>query len=286
MRRGVLTLFLALGAWAQGLYSPYAGAYLLPLRTLPGAEGAWAAFRGYLANHLSYAQGDWGEMGFDLEEARLEVGLGLRRGSWQAGVYLPFSLYYGGFLDYLLDPFHKALALPYNREQGQVLLFARRGEEGRRWQGPVFGPRDPYLRLDGFLGPVRAFAALAFPLGDPGRFLGSGGWRVLLGGGWTWEEGEAWLGATLPLGRQAGLEPFGEGPSLSALLRWEGPLKPLAVEAEGFWGPRWEAGPFAYGLALRLRYGAFSFAEDLWGKLPDVVLSWEGVFPLPSVSSP
>ncbi len=280
----LLSFLLALGVWAQELPSPYAGAYALPLRALAGAEGGWVALRGYLANHLSYAQGDWGEMGFDLEEVRLEAGFGLRRGPWQVGFYLPFSLYYGGLLDYLLDPFHGALGLPHNLERGQVLLFARRGNEERRWQGPTSGLRDAYLRLEGVWWPARAFFALALPLGDPGRFLGSGGWRVLLGGGWAWEDGEVLLGATLPLGRQVGLEPFGQGPLLSALFRWEG-FKPFWGEVVGFWGPRWEAGPFSYGLALRLGYRGLAFAEDLWGRLPDVVLSWEGVFPLP-VPSP
>ncbi|WP_279627891.1 hypothetical protein [Thermus tenuipuniceus] len=228
-----------------------------------------------LANHLTYASGPWGEVGFDLEELRAELGLSYRQGPLEASLGWPFSLYYGGFLDYLLDPLHAALGLPRNKVQGQVLLFARRGEEEHRWEGATWGPRDPYLRLDLYLGEGRLFGGLALPLGSPQRFLGSGGFRVQLGAGWRWEGGEVLGGVVWPLGDQPGLAPFPYGPAASALLRLEGVGVPgLGLEVQGFWGPLRDAGPFTQGFALRFRYGGWAFAEDLSQGLPDVVFSW------------
>lgn len=272
------SLLLLGSALAQEVFAPLPGSFFLPLDHPPGPEGCVVRWGLALANHLTYASGPWGEVGFDLEELRLELGLGHRRGAWEATLGWPLSLYYGGFLDYLLDPLHTALGLPKNEVQGQVLLFARRGGEERRWEGATWGVRDPYLRLDLYLGEGRLFGGLALPLGSPQRFLGSGGFRVLLGAGWRWEGGEVLGGVFWPLGDQLGLAPFPYGPAASALLRLEGVGVPgLGLEVQGFWGPLREAGPFAQGFALRFRYGGLSFAEDLSRGLPDVVFAWRSV---------
>ncbi|WP_245606122.1 hypothetical protein [Thermus amyloliquefaciens] len=182
-------------------------------------------------------------------------------------------------MDYFLDPLHTVLGLPKNEVQGQVLLFARRGEEERRWEGATWGFRDPYLRLDLYLQQGRLFGALALPVGASQRFLGSGGFRALLGAGWRWAGGDAG-GVVWPLGEQPGLAPFPYGPAASALLRLEEVWVPgLGLEVQGFWGPVREAGPFTQGFALRFRYGGWAFAEDLTRGLPDVVFSWGTVSP-------
>ncbi|WP_038040998.1 hypothetical protein [Thermus tengchongensis] len=194
------SLLLLGSALAQEVFAPLPGTFFLPLDHPPGPEGCVVRWGLALANHLTYASGPWGEVGFDLEELRLELGLGHRRGAWEVSLGWPLSLYYGGFLDYLLDPLHTALGLPKNEVQGQVLLFARRGGEERRWEGATWGVRDPYLRLDLYLGEGRLFGGLALPLGSPQRFLGSGGFRVLLGAGWRWEGGRCWEGCSGPWG--------------------------------------------------------------------------------------
>lgn len=278
--RAFASALLLGSAWAQEVFAPLPGSFFLPLGHPPGPEGCGVRWSLALANHLTYASGPWGEMGFDLEELRAEVGLSYRQGPVEASLGWPFSLYYGGFLDYVLDPLHTALGLPKNEVQGQVLLLARRGDEVRRWEGATWGSRDPYLRLDLYLGEGRLFGGLALPLGSPERFLGSGGFRALLGGGWRWEGGEVLSGVVWPLGGQPGLAPFPYGPAVSALLRVEGLGVPgLGLEVQGFWGPLQDAGPFTQGLALRFRYGGLAFAEDLTRGLPDVVFSWRAVAP-------
>ncbi|WP_243028022.1 hypothetical protein [Thermus albus] len=260
----------------QDVTSPIADTYLLPLGrpASPGLKGCAWHLGVSLANQLSYAHGPWGEMGFDLEEIRVTPGLSWNQGPWSLGFYWPFSLYYGGVLDYLLDPLHQALGLPKNEVQGQVLLFARRGDTERRWEGPVFGPRDAHIRMDLSLGGGGLYAALALPLGGVAQFMGSGGYRVLTGVAWGWSGGEARLGAVWPLGPQPGLEPFPYGPAWMGLVRlrpWEGPL---GLEVLGFLGPLRDAGPYSLGVALRVSYGNWAFAEDGTRGMPDVVLSW------------
>ncbi|MCS7217518.1 MAG: hypothetical protein NZ846_00820 [Thermus sp.] len=274
--------FLSGWAWAWEVWAPLPGAFLLPLGGVPAPQGCRLHLGLALANHLSYAAGPWGEMGFDLEEVRAELGVGYGEGSWRLQAFFPFSLFHGGVTDYLLDPLHALLGLPHNRIQGQVLLFARRGGAERRWEGPTLGPRDPYLRLGLDWEAGEVFGALALPLGPVERFLGAGGFRLLLGGGWRWPGGEALAGALWPLGPQPGLEPFPYGPALLALVRWEGLWGgPWALEVQGFLGPLRDAGPFAHGLALRLSYGVLAFGEDGTPGMPDVVLAWRGSLSLP-----
>lgn len=262
-------------AWAQEVFPPLPGNFLIPLSQPEEYLGCRLHLGLALANHLSYASGPWGELGFDLEEIRTELGIGLREGGWGLGLFFPFSLYYGGFMDYFLDPLHGTLGLPKNLVQGQVLLFARREDKERRWEGPVWGPRDPYLRLDLNWGQIKAIGALAFPLGSVERFMGSGGIRLLLGAGWEGKGVKVLSGVLWPLGPQPGLEPFMYGPALMGLLRWEAfGGGSLALEVHGFMGPFWEAGPFSHGLILKLSYGELSFAEDGSRGLPDVVFSW------------
>lgn len=267
---------LGLGALAQEVAMPLPGNFLLPLQGPRefSPEGCRWHLGISLANHLSYAQGPWGEMGFDLEEIRLEPGVGYRVGPVEVSLYWPLSLYYGGFLDYVLDPLHQALGLPQNQVQGQVLLFARKGGIERRWEGPTLGLRDPYGRLDLYLGKGRLFLALGLPAGSVGRFMGAGGIRALVGAGWAWEEGEVRLGGIFPLGPQLGLEPFTYGPAVMAALRIQIPELPLALEAQGFWGPLRDAGEFSHGLTLRILYGPWGFSEDGSSGMPDVVFSW------------
>lgn len=288
-RSWLLWFFLASSSfggvgWAQEVFSPLPGNFLVPLSPPEEYLGCRLHLRLALANHLSYASGSWGELGFDLEEIRAELGIGLREEAWGLGLFFPLSLYYGGVMDYVLDPLHQVLGLPRNLVQGQVLLFARKGGEERRWEGSVWGPRDPYLRLDLNLGQTKAIGAVAFPLGSVERFLGSGGTRILLGGGWEEKTIRVWGGVLWPLGPQPGLEPFSYGPALMGALRWEilG-VGPLALEVHGFVGPLREAGPFAQGLILKFSYGQLSFAEDGSRGLPDVVFSWRVSAPCPLI---
>ena len=85
---------------------------------------------------------------------------------------------YGGFLDHVLNPYHAWLGLPTSPPgpPRSVIVVRDAADRTRQINRPQFGVGDPVLSwslsgLEGFWGS----ASLAFPLGDPARFMGSGG---------------------------------------------------------------------------------------------------------------
>lgn len=262
---------LTLRGLALELWNPALSAYWLPLELGRGG------LTFYAANHLNYLEGAWGAMAFDLEEWGAVAGFTLEEGPWGIGVYLPVALYWGGVMDPFLDALHARLGLPYNRVQGETLLLLRTPQGERRWEGPTLGFKDPYLRVEYREGPLTAFAALGLPLAPVDRFLGSGGFRALVGGGWRWEGGGARVGLLLPLGQAELFQGLDLRPSLGGSARLKGVLgTPLDLEVQLITSPI-GAGPQIYG-ALRVYWGGWGFAEGIPftvpDGMPDVVFSW------------
>jgi hypothetical protein len=282
MRRVWLWL-LGLGvAHGMELFNPVLSAYWLPFRLEPQAPGLGLSL--YAASHLNYLEGSWGRMGFDLEEWGVVLGVRVGQEPWSLGVFLPLALYWGGVMDPTLDALHGLLGLPRNQTRAQTLLFLSPAQgEGRTWEGPTWGPKDLVVRLDYQEEGLLGFVALGLPTGSVERFLGSGGYRLLLGGGWALAEGEVRLGLLWPLGDAPLFLGLGPRPSLGLEARWRRALNtPLDLEVQLLTSPL-SVGPPVYG-ALRVYLGGVGFAEGLPlfvpDGMPDVVFSWAGAWPL------
>jgi hypothetical protein len=287
VRRILLTLVLACG-WAgaqREIWNPISAPYLPPLGEKPLEHACQLRLGAALANYLTYDSGDWGEIGADLEELRLTPGLYQGTPWGEFGVQVPFMLYYGGVLDSILNPIHQALGQPHSPSPPRTLLYLRDEAGNQRGiDSPAMGIGDPVLiwgRLasDGVWGRL----SLALPLGDPGRFLGSGGFRFALSLGW---ESEFW-GLTgqlvVPFGQQPVFRSFGTRPSVGGRF-WTGlPWGlPGRLELQASTSPMVVGGHFASTtVALRYVWDGFSFSEDLTAGLPDVVFAAERGWPCP-----
>lgn len=287
MRRILLTLVLACGwTWAQReIWNPISTPYLPPLGGKPLEHTCQVRLGVALANYLTYDSGDWGEIGADLEVLRLTPALYAGTPWGEFGGQVPLVLYYGGFLDYLLNPLHAALGQPTSPMPPRTLLYARDMSGSQRGiEAPTAGLGDPVISWgavasDGMWGRV----SLALPLGDPGHFLGSGGFHFAMSMGW---ESDFW-GLTgqlvIPFGQQPAFGSFGTRPSVGGRF-WTGlPWGlPGRLELQASTSPMVVGGHFASTtLALRYVWDGFSFSEDLTAGLPDVVLAAEGHWPCP-----
>lgn len=275
-----IALVLAGRAQAQSeVWNPITGVYVPPVGRLPVSQSCQIALETALANHLSYDSGPWGEIAVDLEELRLTPGIYAPTAWGELSFQLPVRLYYGGFLDYLLNPTHEALHLPVSPLPPQTYLSMRRqGQPAREITAPVLGLGDPVLGW-GFTGPEKSWGRvlLALPLGDSSRYLGSGGFRAAVVVGW---EEEAWgLSGQLaiPFGPQPVFGDFGTRPSLGlrgwTRLPWELPGR---LELQATTSPLQVGGDFAaVVVALRYVLDKFSFSEDGTPAVPDVALTWK-----------
>jgi hypothetical protein len=284
MRIWLLLLWLVPLAQAQEGWNPLWGVYLPPLRVSAPA-GCTLELEGTISNHLSYSAGTWGEIETDVEEIRLVAGL-YRSSEWgQFGLHLPFRLYYGGFLDYLLNPYHAWLGLPTSPAGMPRSLIAVSDPSGgiRQVNRPQFGLGDPVLSWSLGVEGLWGSASLALPLGDPGRFMGAGGWRAAVVLGLQEPHWGTALQLVVPLGPQPIFSGLGARPTLGAWLWSRLPWGlPGRLELQGSTSPIVVGGRFAATLIiLRYTLGGFSIAEDLTPALPDVVLGYRGWWECP-----
>jgi hypothetical protein len=284
MRRlGLSGLLVVLGlvspAQAQNeVWNPISGVYLPPVGR-PPLSSCQIALETAIANHLSYDSGAWGEIAVDLEEIRLTPQIYAPTPWGELSVQVPLRLYYGGFLDYLLNPIHEMLRLPVSPLPPQTYLSMRRqGQPPREITAPVFGLGDLVLGW-AFTGPEKSWGrvSLAIPLGDSSRYLGSGGFRAAVVVGWD-EETWGLLGQlAIPFGPQPVFGDFGTRPSLGlrgwTRLPWDLPGR---LELQATTSPLQVGGEFAAVIvALRYVLDKFSFGEDVTPAVPDVALTWK-----------
>lgn len=260
------------------VWNPISGVYLPPAGHSPISK-CRILLETALANHLSYDSGAWGEIAVDLEEIRLTPQMYTPTPWGELSAQVPIRLYYGGFLDYLLNPIHEALRMPMSPLPPQTYLSMRRqGQPPHEITAPVFGVGDLVLGW-AVTGPGKSWGrlSLALPLGDSSRYLGSGGFRLAVVVGWD-EETWGLLGQiALPFGPQPLFGDFGTRPSLG-LRGWTGlPWDlPGRLELQATTSPLQIGGEFA-AVIVALRYvpGKFSFSEDVTPALPDVALTWQ-----------
>lgn len=267
------------GLAQREIWNPISGSYLPPVGERPLGRSCQIRLGVAIANYLSLSAGDWGEIGIDLEELRLTPGFYQGTPGGEFGVQVPLRLYYGGLLDYILNPIHQALEQPYSPSPPRTLLYLRDAAGNQRGiDSPAAGVGDPVLSWgslasDGVWGRL----SLALPLGDPNRFLGSGGFRFAMSMGW---ENDFW-GLTgqlvVPLQPQPVFGDFGTRPSVGARvwsrLPWELPGR---LELQLSTSPMAVGGKFASPtVAIRYIWDGFSFGEDLTPALPDVVFAAE-----------
>ena len=287
MIRVLVTLFLLLTplVHAQEAWNPLWGVYMPPLKG-PAPPGCSIELEGALINYLSYSAGSWGEIETDVEEIRLMAGL-YQSSEWgQFGLHLPFRLYYGGFLDYVLNPYHAWLGLPTSPPgpPRSVIVVRDASDRTRQTDRPQFGIGDPVLSWSlGGPGGFWGSASLVFPLGDPARFMGSGGWRTALAVGFQDSSWGVALQSVIPLSYQPIFEGLGYRPTIGAWLwshlPWELPGR---LELQASTSPIQLGGSFARTLVtLRYTVGGFSIAEDLTPALPDLVVGYGGRFGCP-----
>ena len=125
----------------------------------------------------------------------------------QLGVELPFSGYWGGFLDGFIEDYHRALGLPNaGREKTDRNLVRYEASQGGRAaiarQNAAYGPGDmrlfvraALLREDEKKPALSLLAQIGLPTGDKQKGLGAGG--ATLGAGICGEKrlGRYWLNA-------------------------------------------------------------------------------------------
>jgi hypothetical protein len=279
-----IAVLLSLWSWAlaQEGWNPLWGVYLLPIK-VPAPRGCTVELEGSILNYLSYAKGDWGEIENDAEELRISAGVYASTEWGQFGIGVPLRLYWGGFLDYALNPYHAWLGLPTSPAgpPRTIIAVTDAADNSRRIISPQLGLGDPVLSWS--LGGPEGWwgrASLGVPLGDPGRFMGSGGWRGSLTVGLQQPDWGGALHTLVPFGSQALFAGLGQQPTLGAWLwsrlPWELPGR---LELQASTSPVALGGSFARTLvALRYVWGGFSLAEDITPALPDVVIGYAGWF--------
>lgn len=276
-------------AWASPpqVWTPLWGLYQLPSGQTPLTQGCQAQLALSQTNHLSYAGGSWGMVATDLEETRLEATFRQATPLGEFSVYLPFKVYWGGFLDPFLDGVHQVLGLPHNTETGATRLWyqPQGGEQVGLW-GYATGLGDAALTWGLPLSQqVWLRAHLGVPLGTAASLTGGGGWRggLELGG----QQGD-WSGSVmtlLPFGTSEAYNHLGltTQPNWLARLRWDRvdqflgiPGLLTSLQAELITSPLRMAGEYGgWAGEIQLLFGGgwLVFREDLGPPSPDVVFA-------------
>ena len=283
------------------VWTPLVGLYQIPSGTMPINQGCQLALSLSEINHLSYYEGDWGRINSDLEETRLEFQAKAKTEIGEFSLYLPLKLYWGGFLDPVLDVYHRAMNrllgtdVDSNTVDRATDLWTDLAKNGNRLglTQPALGLGDLILGYGLSLDPNTWLRFnLAVPVGRSEVLTGAGGWRsgVELGG--TWGE---WAGSVLfsvPLGEQSAYQRVGlkAQPNVGLKLRWEGlrgllgswfPVSGLQLNV--LTSPIAIAGPYGSTfVSLHFLFSPGIFSEDLTSALPDVVLGYTSTFSDPN----
>lgn len=275
------------------VWTPLVGLYQIPSGSAPIQAGCQLNLSLSEINHLSYYEGDWGRINSDLEETRFELSAKAATPYGEFSLYLPLKLYWGGFLDPVLDFYHRSINgilgtdMDSNTTDRATDLWTDLSKSGNR-----LGISQPALGLgDLMLGYGLSLDAntwlrlsLGVPVGRAEVLTGAGGWRsgVELGGSY----GE-WSGSVLlsvPLGEQAAYQRVGLSarPNIGLKLRWEGvhgllggwfPVSGLQLNV--LTSPIAIAGPYGSTfISLHFLFSPAIFSEDLTSALPDVVLGY------------
>ena len=243
-----------------------------------------------ISNELSVSSGDWGTIVIDTEGTKISVLTQAKTDIGDFGVQVPFRVYYGGFLDTLLNPIHQVLNQPYSVVPNKNFIYLGRADFSIiSIDSSIFGLGDPTISwvVNG-IGNFRLGTSLSLPVGKHEKLMGTGGLRLAI----FFEYAESdMLDITsqivIPLEKQKAYENLEQKAWGLMIKLWLGlPDRSGGIAINLATSPIGLGGSFSEtSIALSYELNNFTFSEDLSANHPDVSFTWENTWPCNEISA-